>query len=295
MDNTPEHTPISTGLRPKNPFTPPPGKLFISHAYIAEILADASLTLRELRLLLAIVDETVGWNRRAVTQRLGFWALRAGIHQKHVGAILATLAQKGWITWTRGAVGGRGLQGTINLIRYPQIGGSKVDITTTVGGGSATTELGRCYPQNGGTATTVGGGTYQVTINTLNTQSKGEGAFCEFPKELQTAAFKELHQEYVQHRESRKSPLIGTALKHYFRKMVKMGERRARAALTHTMAQGYVGVVEDPNFQETDNERVERLFKEASRNNYSMPHHEPSDTSDIEAKFKKERKSNDKP
>jgi hypothetical protein len=175
MDNTTKSDAIANCERVKKPFTPPPGKLIIPHAYIADMLGDTRLTGRELRVLLAIVDETVGWNRKTVTQTLGFWAMRSGIRQKDVGVVLAGLTDKRWISWKRGTLGGSGLQGTLTLIHYPQNEGSNDDATLKTGG-SLPSKSGHATLKNGGTATLISGGTYQDTINTHKTQSNKHAA-----------------------------------------------------------------------------------------------------------------------
>lgn len=56
--------------------------------------------------------------------------------------------------------------------------------------------------------------------------------------------FAEVWQDWQQHRKEKKQPLTDTAIKSQFKKLKKMGEARAIAALTNSTENGYTGIFE---------------------------------------------------
>jgi hypothetical protein len=99
------------------PFKPPArGELRVSHADVHRLIM-AGISGRGYRVLLAVLDETIGWQRQSIVKPLGYWVLRTGIPD-HLPAVFRELERTGFIRWTRGRVnmaGQRGTAGTITL------------------------------------------------------------------------------------------------------------------------------------------------------------------------------------
>lgn len=59
-----------------------------------------------------------------------------------------------------------------------------------------------------------------------------------------SSCFAEAWQDWQQHRKEKKLPLTATTIKSQFKKLRKMGEQRAIAALTNSTENGYTGIFE---------------------------------------------------
>lgn len=140
-------------------FNPPSnGHLRLTHAEV-QLLIEARLPGREMWLLLAILDETRGWQRDTVTRRLGYWSLRTGIGKSHLPGVFRSLERKGFIEWMHGVQKRRRQQarnGTIRLVCFPAKAPSKAH-----GNGPAE-----------GTDTSPGSGTDNGPVGGTDTRSR---------------------------------------------------------------------------------------------------------------------------
>lgn len=149
---------------------PKAGELRLRHDYLQSII-EADLSAREMRLLLAILDETTGWSRRSVSKPLGYWSLRTGIGQDNIARVLKRLADLGWISWTRGTKAGKGTRGSAGAITLLRQQKAELRVAeSTVMGDGASTAVGD------GASTVMGDGTSQAVTNNIKTTERDAGA-----------------------------------------------------------------------------------------------------------------------
>lgn len=67
------------------------------------------------------------------------------------------------------------------------------------------------------------------------------------PPELDSPEFRELWNDFIQHRVEQKKRMTPTAIRRAFQKMLPWGRDRAIAALKHSIANSYQGIFEDHN------------------------------------------------
>lgn len=165
----------------KGDYVAPNGQLRIDHREIDRIIK-ADLTLSAMRLILAIADEALGWerNKDSTTQRQGYWELRTGIPSKHIGRALQELEKAGFIQWERGKKSKQGEAPKPSKITYIRAttgsapGGAALVIgeSCPTPGATPTPSRGLDHPHLRGCSTPVSGGTLQARSMKQLTEAK---------------------------------------------------------------------------------------------------------------------------